>query len=201
MSRRLPRLAPDQLDEAQRAVYDGITRGDRATGVQHFPLTDEDGSLHGPFGVMLHAPGISNVLQELGAAIRFRTDLTARCREIAVLQVAQAVGSEFEWWAHERVGRAVGLTEAELMALSLGSFHSDDTVETAASAFCANLLNSSVVTDEEFAATSAVLSDQQMIDLTVLVGYYRTLAQLMSVFDIGAPDAERRPVDPHRHAH
>lgn len=181
-------------------VYEAVVAGTRGQDVQHFPLAAEDGSLHGPFGVMLHAPEIGTVLQELGAAIRFRSDLTARCREIAVLQVAQALASEFEWWAHVRVGKAVGLTDAELMALSLGSLCSDDPVEAAVLAFCANLLHSNVVTDEAFAAASAVLSDRQIIDLTVLVGYYRTLAQLMCVFDIGVPDAEDTAVGPDRHA-
>jgi 4-carboxymuconolactone decarboxylase len=197
---RLPRLTPDQLNDDQKAVYDGIAGGDRARGVQHFPLTAEDGSLNGPFGVMLHAPGVGAVLQELGATIRFRTDLTARIREIAILQVAQAVGSKFEWWAHERVGRAVGLTEVELMRLSIGAFKSEDQIENACAKFCTNLLSSSVVTDEEFDEASSVLSVQQMIDLTVLVGYYRTLAQLMSVFDVGPPEGEQTPIGERRHA-
>jgi 4-carboxymuconolactone decarboxylase len=201
MTERLPRLTPDQLDDAQRLVYDGIAGGDRARGVQHFPLTADDGSLNGPFGVMLHAPGIGAALQELGSAIRFRTDLSTRIREIAILQVAHATGSEFEWWAHERVGRAAGLTDGELMELSLGSFRGEDPTEAAASAFVANLLTSSVVTDEEFAGASGVLSTEQLIELTALVGYYRTLAQLMSVFAIGVPGAETTPVGEHRHAH
>jgi 4-carboxymuconolactone decarboxylase len=185
---RLPRLLPDELDAAQRRVYDGIAGGDRATGVQHFPLTDAEGALNGPFGVMLHAPGVGLVLQELGSTIRFKTDLAARVREIAILLVARAEGSEFEWWAHERVARAVGLTDAEITALSIGAFVSSDPVESAAAAFCSNLLTSSVVTDEDFASGSRALSNQQMIDLTVLVGYYRMLAQLMNVFAVGVPD-------------
>ncbi|TMR25288.1 carboxymuconolactone decarboxylase family protein [Nonomuraea turkmeniaca] len=197
---RLPQLTPGDLDEAQRALYDRIAAGDRAKGVQHFPLTAEDGSLNGPFGVMLHAPDVGAPLQELGATIRFRTALSARVREMAILQVAHAVGSEFEWWAHERVARAVGLTDAEITDLASGCFRSEDPIEAASAAFVANLLNSSTVTDEEFAAASAVLSDRQLIDLTVLVGYYRTLAQLMSVFDIGVPDGGRSLPGEHRHA-
>lgn len=201
MTERLDRLTPDQLDPAQRAVYDGIAGGDRAKGVQHFPLTADDGSLNGPFGVMLHAPGVGAALQALGSTIRFHTDLSTRVREIAILQVAQATGSEFEWWAHERVGRAAGLTDAELMQLSLGAFGGEDPIETTSAVFVANLLASSSVTDEEYAAAAAVLSTEQLIDLTVLVGYYRTLAQLMTVFAVGVPDGERTPVGEHRHAH
>jgi 4-carboxymuconolactone decarboxylase len=55
-------------------------------------------------------------LQELGAAVRFRTRMTDRTREIAILTVATATGSEFERYAHELIGRAAGLTETELAA-------------------------------------------------------------------------------------
>lgn len=201
MSERLERLVPDRMDPAQLAVYRQITGGDRAKGPRHFPLTAEDGSLNGPFGVMLHAPGVGAVLQELGATIRFHTDLGARAREIAILQVAQAEGSEFEWWAHERIGRAAGLTDAEVMELSLGSFRGADAEEAALTAFVATLLHSGSVSEDEFASASAVLGNQKLIELTVLVGYYRTLAQLMSVFDIGVPEAERPAPPEHRHPH
>ncbi|WP_239460169.1 carboxymuconolactone decarboxylase family protein [Nocardioides daejeonensis] len=44
--------------------------------------------------------------------------MTDRGREIAILMVAVATASDFEWYAHERVGLAVGLSEAELAALT-----------------------------------------------------------------------------------
>jgi 4-carboxymuconolactone decarboxylase len=41
--------------------------------------------------------------------------------------------------------------------------------------------------DEEYEAAADALGHDGLIELTVLVGYYRTLAQLMQVFAIGAP--------------
>ena len=201
MTDRLPRLQPQGLTDDQQLVYDAIAGGERAEGTQHFPLTAADGTLNGPFGIMLHSPTVGAVLAELGSTLRFHTDLTSRCREIAILQVAQATGSEFEWWAHARVGKAVGLTDEELMTLSIGAFVSHDRTERAVAELSANLLTSSVVTDAEYERAASVLSAEQIVDVTVLVGYYRTLAQLMTVFDVGMPDGERPPVvdDGHQH--
>ncbi|WP_293782557.1 carboxymuconolactone decarboxylase family protein [uncultured Aeromicrobium sp.] len=185
---RLKKLVPEELDAQQREVYDAIAGGDRAKGKQLFPLVDADGSLTGPFGVMLHAPAIGGPLQELGSAIRFRTSLSDRVREIAILQVAQALGSEFEWWAHERIARSVGVTPEEITAISVSSFSGRDAREQASYEVVSNLLQSSVVTDEEFDRASAVLSDQELVELSVLVGYYRTLAQTMTLFGVGIPE-------------
>lgn len=203
MSERLRRLTPDALDHEQRGVYDAIVGGERSKAAQHFPLTAHDGTLNGPFGIMLHSPTVGAALAELGSALRFRTNLTPRCREIAILQVAHATGSEFEWWAHARIAKAVGITDEELMSLSVGAFVSDDAIEGAVAELSANLLTSSVVTDAEYEQVSSVLTAEQIVDVTVLVGYYRTLAQLMTVFDVGVPSGER-PVavdETHHHHH
>ena len=187
MAQRLTPLPPAELTDEQRAVYDGITGGDRLKGTQHFPVVAPDGSLNGPFGIMVEVPGVGSALQELGAAIRYRTSLTARIREIGILLVASKLSSAFEWWAHERVARAVGLDDAELAELEQGGFSSTDPAEQAAADLSVALLDNTVVTDEQYARYHDVLGVQAVVELTSLVGYYRTLAQLMAVFDIGIP--------------
>ena len=84
----------------------GSLQHTRTAGPQHFALADQDGALVGPFGIMLHAPALGGPLQDLGAAIRYRTSLSAQVREIAILSIAAATDSAFERYAHERVGRA-----------------------------------------------------------------------------------------------
>lgn len=184
---RLTRLTPAQLTEDQQAVYDSVAGGDRAKGVQHFPLTAGDGSLNGPFGVMLHAPQVGRVLSDLGATIRYRTSLTARVREIAILLVAAKLDSPFEWYAHERVGRAVGLTDEELAQLANISFSSRDEAEQAAADVCLLALGNADASSDEFSRFAQILGNEAVIELVTLVGYYWTLAQLMRVFDIGVP--------------
>lgn len=185
---RLPDLTPADLSDAQRALYDDIVGGPRGRGPQHFALVTEDGSLNGPFGVMVHEPALGAPLQELGSAIRYHTGLSARVREIAILAVAAATGSAFEQYAHERVGRTVGLTDGELAALAGGTFAPADALEESAYALCRRLLaDRSRLADEEYADLAGVLGTTTVTELVVLVGYYRTLAQLLDVFDVEAP--------------
>jgi 4-carboxymuconolactone decarboxylase len=185
---RLASLTKEQLDPEQLDLYQRIVGGPRASGPQHFALTDGAGALAGPFGIMLHAPALGHPLQDLGAAIRYRTGLSARVREIAILSVAAATDSAFERYAHQRVDRAAGLTDAELAELAHGRFASDDPVEAAAYALCDRLNRGRLpLSDEDFAALRAALGEAALVELVVLVGYYRTLSQLLHVFDVGAP--------------
>ena len=187
MTERLRRLVEADLDAEQLEIYRSITGGPRASGTQVFQLQDAAGSLNGPFGVMLHAPHVGSPLEKLGSAIRYRTSLSDREREIAILMVASATDSEFERYAHERVGRVAGLTEDELGVLRAGSYPQADQREARVGELCARLLADERITDDEFEAASAVLGNPTIIELVVLVGYYRTLAQLMDVFDVQAP--------------
>ena len=186
---RLPDLRPEDLDPEQRALYDDIVGGPRGTGPQLFPLTTGDGALTGPFGVMIHGAALGRPLQELGTAVRYATHLTDRVREIAILSVAAATDSAFERFAHERVGRAAGLTEDELADLAAGRFDSDDRVERASYDLCRRLLDGRAhLADEEYEALVEALGTTTITELTVLVGYYRTLADLMAVYGVVAPD-------------
>ncbi|NKJ94744.1 carboxymuconolactone decarboxylase family protein [Rhizobium leguminosarum bv. viciae] len=185
---RLERLTPDRLTDEQLSLYDTIAGGPRAQG-KHFPLVDAAGGLTGPFGIMLHVPALGLPLQELGAAIRYRTGLSDRIREIAILCVAAGTDSAFERYAHERVGRAAGLRDAELRDLVAKRFVSADPVESAAYVLCQRLLASQLpMSEEDYGALRGILGEAAIFELVTLVGYYRTLAQLLHVFDVGVPE-------------
>ncbi|KXX63048.1 carboxymuconolactone decarboxylase family protein [Rhodococcus sp. LB1] len=185
---RIKALTPAELDVEQQALYDSIVTGPRAQGPQLFAFQDDEGRLNGPFGLMLHVPGLGSALQELGSAVRYRTAMTARIREIAILTVAAATESEFERYAHERVGHAVGLSAEETTALRSGEFRSEDPTEQAAYDVCRHLLaGANTLGDEDFRRFEAGLGHSALLELVVLVGYYRTLSQMMNVFGVGAP--------------
>ena len=187
MAARHKPIAPDELTAAQRTLYDSIVSGPRGEGKQSFPLTDKAGALNGPFGIMLHAPALGQALQELGSAIRYRSTVSARVREVAILLVAVAERSDFEWWAHKNIGRDVGLSEEELDAISSARFESGNPVEQASSEFVAALIRGGELSDTEFDWFVVAIGRPQVLELTILVGYYSTLALSMRIFDVGVP--------------
>lgn len=182
MTPRQPRLAPAELSPAQRLLYDAIVSGPRQGGA--FSLTDEADALVGPFGGFLISPAVGDALQQVGAAVRYRTSLTDRLRELAILAVAHHHSSSFERHAHEAVGRKAGLSEEVLadMATGRGPVLSDP-VENAGLRFTRALLSGDV-TDEEWADLVPVLTLPVAYELIVLVGYYSTLALQMRVLRV-----------------
>lgn len=194
---RLVGLTPDRLDDAQRAVYNAVAGGPRAQGPQLFRLVDDEGRLQGPFDAFLRQPELGLALQELGSAIRYRTALSARAREIAILVVAAHWDSAFERHAHEAVGRHVGLTEDELAALRTGTHDAlTDPVDGLVARTAAALTGIGDLSDEAYAVAVAALGETGVFELTTLVGYYATLALQLRVFRVGVQDGAPGPQDP-----
>jgi 4-carboxymuconolactone decarboxylase len=188
---RLVKLAPAALDTEQRSLYDAIATGPRARGPAAFPLIDGDGGLEGPFNAFLLQPRLGQALQALGSAVRFETSLTGRAREAAILVVAAAHDSAFEWFAHAAVGRTVGLTPDELDALRSRRFEVlPDAYERMVADTALALAARGDLDDERFERAVTVLGLPTLFELVTLVGYYSLLAVQLRVFRVGAPSAD-----------
>lgn len=186
---RQPGLTPQELDQDQRELYEAITAGPRAGGPRLFALTDDEGRLLGPFNAMLLSPPVGQALQALGSAIRYRSGLPARIRELAILAVAAHWESAFELAAHEAVGRHVGLTDHEIAALRSGADpRLADPAEAAALETTRALLVRSTLTDTEYRRATDALGARHLFELTTLVGYYSLLALQLRVFSDEDPD-------------
>jgi 4-carboxymuconolactone decarboxylase len=143
---------------------------------------------------MLYAPAVGRALQELGAAIRFRSHLAPRIRETAILVVAQAWDSGYERASHEPIGREAGLTEPEIEALRTGEDPKfADPQEQVAYSVARALAGTegpggpADLDDEQYAAALAALGTEGLVELSTLVGYYATLALQMRIFRVPAP--------------
>ncbi len=190
---RLPWPRPEELSEAQREVHGRIVGGPRS-GESAFRLADADGRLHGPFNIMLAAPGPGLALSELGAALRFRTSLGDRVREIAILTLSALERSSFEWYAHEAVARRIGMTDGEVAALAACEpAPSFDDVERTVQRAVIELVEGGDLDDVAHADLVAHLGTEGTVELVLLVGYYSLLAVAMRALRTPLPDGVDEP--------
>ena len=185
MAEILRRLRPADLDAAGAALREAIASGPRVSGP--FPIVEADGSLNGPFGLMLHAPAVGGALSSLGEAIRYGSSLDGRLREIAILAVGATRRSDYEVWAHERVAAAMGFSTDEIAALVDGSWTSHDERESVTYEVAVELARGGDLSEHSARDLVAVLGEAGAVELVTLVGYYCTLAMLLQSFGITAP--------------
>ena len=185
---RLAVLSSEEMTPEQVDLYREILSGPRGQGPRAVLLSSGAGGLAGPFNAMLYAPPVGHALQELGAAIRFRTQLSPRVREMAILVVAQAWDSGYERASHEPIGRDAGLTEPEIEALRAGADpgFADKQEQVAYSVVRALIGPDADLDDEQYDTAVTVLGEQALVELSALVGYYTTLALQLRIFRVPA---------------
>ena len=98
---------PVEYSDEQRRIADSIS-GTR-------------GSIRGPFGPWLHAPGFADPAQQLGAFLRYGSKLPANLRELAICTVGQHWQANFEWFAHAPLAVVEGVDAGAIELLRTGN--------------------------------------------------------------------------------
>jgi 4-carboxymuconolactone decarboxylase len=172
------------MTPAQREAADGIRSGPR-------------GGLRGPFQAWLRAPRFADLMQRVGAHLRFETSVPARLNELAILITARAWDAQFEWWAHERLAREAGLDPAIAEAIAAGRrpqpMQADEAVVYD---FCTELRAKRNVSDVTLARALALLGEQGVIELIGVSGYYDTVSMTLNVAEVPLPDGVEPPLKP-----
>lgn len=181
----------DQLDESQQHLYDEIIGGRSTSQAQPFMLTDPEGRLEGPFNAMLLNVRIGDAMNRLGLSIRYATSLTARETEIGILELARVRSSAFERYAHERVARAVGMSDEEIAGLRGGlevaTFNSR---EAGIRNLVRRLLAREEIPVSDVRAATKLFTEAGVMEILALAGYYDMLALTLSFWQVPTPHSD-----------
>ena len=132
------------------------------------------GRLLNVYKLLLHAPALATTWFEHLNAVRWKTELVGRLREIMIIRVARLNGIEYVLQQHvPALALAEGLTVAECDALT--DWHNSpffDQRERAALAFADEMTRGVRVSDETFGALRRHFSERQIVELAVLIGTY-----------------------------
>jgi alkylhydroperoxidase family enzyme len=103
--------------------------------------------------------------------------LPRRDTELVILRVSVLCGSDYEWGHHDRIGRRVGLSEAQIARVAQGPAADGwDAHERALLAAVDELVGDHVVGADTWAALRERYDERQLIELCLLAGHYVMLA-------------------------
>ncbi len=120
----------------------------------------------------------------LGWAIANPEVLDPRLRETVILRVAHLSNSDYELHHHIPLGRAAGLTEAELDAIARRDYAALNPLFAAAARFTDEVVTQLTPSDETLASLRKVASDQVVINIVLTIGCYMSIARLIAVTGI-----------------
>ena len=166
---RLPLPAHDAMTPAQREAAQALIAGPRK-------------GVYGPFLPLLRSPALLDRIGKVGEYLRFEGVLDGRIRELAICAVARHVSNQFEWAMHAPLAVEAGVAAATLDALRVGARPKAlPPDEEAALDFTRELLVTHGVSDPTYASALQAISEQGVVELATLVGYFAMVSWLMNV--------------------
>lgn len=113
--------------------------------------------------------------------------LSLRQRELVILRVTALCHSEYEWSVHAALFAArVSFTEAQLYSLVHGNADDDcwDDSERLLIGMCDALQNTCTLTDTQWDQLRMHYSEEAMLELLMLAGFYRTVSYLTNAVQL-----------------
>ena len=183
MTERLTQITYASLPEGVRPLADDILKVSSA-------------ALGGPYNALLRSPDMARRCFDFLDYLRFKTSVDLRLNELAILIQARISNAQYEWWAHERIARKAGLSDAVMRDLQQAQrprqMQAD---ERLVYDYCVQLSLNHRVSDALWQEAIAMLGEQAVIDLTVLSGTYVMVSMLLNATQVGIPGGEAEPLE------
>ena len=172
----------DQLPEERRGDYDAIY--------------DILGRVGGPFGVLLHSPGLAPRICQAGAHVRLESELTLAEREIALLSTAREKDAAYEWAHHVPIAREAGVTDATITAIrDRGDLSDLPAPAREIIDYTWELLRTNRVSQPTFDAVRERHGERWVVELTATIGQYQYISAINNAFELEPkPGGEQLPV-------
>jgi 4-carboxymuconolactone decarboxylase len=180
---RFPPLTAEQMTDEQRTVVDAIQSGPRGAG------------LRGPFNALVRSPVLCDLVQRVGAYVRFGTSLPAPLNELAICMAGRKWGAQYEFFAHRKLGIDAGLNPSILDAVAIGRRPADMSGDEAiVYEFVNDLLSTGHVSDNRYGAAVDRFGERGIMDMVGAVGYYSLVSMVLNVAQVPLPEGVEPPL-------
>jgi 4-carboxymuconolactone decarboxylase len=179
-------LRYEQLDDAQRALWDSILHSARG-GDARVVKADH---LSGPFDPWLRSPEMGLRAAQLGEILRFGSHLDPLVRETAIMATGAHFRSEFEFWIHSQIAMGEGMSAATVEEIATGTVASQTAGAelSLVNQIAREVLAAGSLSDESYSTAVEVLGESGLMEVVSLVGYYTLVSLTLNVFTVPLPD-------------
>lgn len=182
---REPRIPPIPVAEWGDDETDALRAFVGDAGVARFTSAAPDAPrVPNVLGTLLRHPRLAGRWLPYNKVLLDGGTLPPRLRELVVLRVAWRAGSEYEWLQHVRIGRGLGIGDAELEAITGAAVHAWEALEADLLAATDEMLDRYRISDATWTRLATRLTQRQLVELVFVVGSYACLAMAFESFGI-----------------
>lgn len=137
------------------------------------------------FRVIGNSPKIGRDFLRLGTAILRKGTLQPALRELAILRVGNLAQANYEWTQHVPIGLQAGLSQEQIDAIPNweNSDMFNDTERTVLR-YTDEVAVNIRVSDDTFVQLKKTFSHQQIVELTITIGYYGMVSRFLEALQV-----------------
>ena len=169
---RFPAIKREDLSEEGKKVFDAFVAEPGRTG------------LSGPMGIRMYNPTVAHHLHEANQFLRRLSDLPPGLAELAILVIARAWNSQYEWVAHEPAALREGISQK---TIDVVKYRRDvkglEEKEAVIIQLGRELFEQKKVTSETFARAVELFGRKGVVNITLLMGEYSSAAMILNLAD------------------
>jgi alkylhydroperoxidase family enzyme len=142
------------------------------------------------FKVVGNSPKIGRDFLRLGTAILQKGILDPSLRELAILRVGDLAKANYEFTQHVPIGLKAGLSQQQIDEISnwkTSSLFNDK--ECAVLCYTDEIAVDIRVSDDTFSQLKSFFNDQEIVELTITIGYYGMVSRLLEALQVELEDA------------
>lgn len=189
MSNRLGLTPLSAITEEQKPIQELISQYTTKRYNKHPRTALDDGTLIGPFGILLHHPKVGYPFQQLVMALQTIPGLSFYAREVVIAVSGARTQADFENYAHAIISRDAGITEAELRDIHAGVCPETLTDEGKVAFEVATALGKPGTLDQAIWDRAVkVLGKDGAAAAVHYTGFYSYVGTLLNGFDAKVPD-------------
>jgi 4-carboxymuconolactone decarboxylase len=147
------------------------------------PARNPDGTVRqsaNVFSTFVRNPPADRARGAINGHVNSRSTLMPQHRELLLMRIGVLCRSEYEYAAHNRVGRRAGMTDADVDRILRGPGSGGGAVEDALLRATDELFENDAVSAGTWAALAKTLDTRQMFDVLIAVGGYRSTSLLIN---------------------
>jgi alkylhydroperoxidase family enzyme len=143
------------------------------------------------FRALANAPTAAPGFLAFGAALLTQGELDAKLRELVIIRVGLLSQAGYEVHQHRQIARRVGLPQDKVDALDDGPEAAVfDPLERDVLRFTDAVVKEVKAPDGLYAAVAAALSDRELCELVLVIGFYMLVSRFLENLEVEIEDQD-----------
>ena len=157
-----------------------------------FERMEKQGPVLNIFRALSHSPEALRRFMKFGSYFLGEGRLDPVLRELAILRAGYLCRAPYEFSQHIAYGRRAGLSDDQIRGVAEPDARLFDAKQLAVLAYAGELTSDSRVPDGTYAAVAAFLNAEEIVELTMVTGFYNMVSRALNALEVEMEPAAQK---------